>query len=86
MKLDSKVKAVKKEKSYGTLYLNSKDCPFIKDATIGDEVEMTITLKIKELRAPDHWDISEKGMKPTDVITSGNIVNISKKEKKNDTK
>jgi hypothetical protein len=82
MKLENKVKAVKQEKSYGSLYLNTKDCPFLKDSSIDDEVEMTVTLKIRSLRKPDSWDISEKGMKPTDIIVDGNITKISEKKLK----
>jgi len=82
MKLESKVKAVKQEKSYGTLYLSSKDIPSGADAVIGDVLELTISLKVTQLRAPDQWDISEKKMGPKDVLVSGNITKISEKSVK----
>lgn len=80
MKVEQKVKAVKQEKSYGTLHLNSGDTPFVKKATIGQMMEVTVTLKITELRQPDRWDISEGKMKLTDVMVRGNIVKIEEAE------
>ena len=82
MKLPNKVKAVKEEKSYGHLTLNSSNFPFVKDCTIGEVKELTIKLKVKELRAPSKWDISEGGMKPNDVIIGGSIVGIEHKPEK----
>ena len=76
MKLESKVKAVKQEKSFGHLNLNSSTHEFIKSCKIGEEKELTIKVKVKGLRQPDRWEISEEKMKPTDVIASVNIVEI----------
>ena len=84
MKIDSKVKAIKAEKSFGSLYLNSKDAPFLKDASIGDVVKVEISLKIRSLRAPDNWDISEKKLSPTDVVVEGTIVKLESEDKSMD--
>lgn len=81
MQLESKVKAVKEEKSYGHLNINSQNFPFVKDCKIGEVKELTIKLRVKGLRAPDKWEISEQKMKPTDVIVQGNIVGIEHKPK-----
>jgi hypothetical protein len=81
MKLESKVKAVKKEKSFGHLNIKSGDAPFLADASIDDVVELTVSLKVKELRAADNWDISEKRMNVGDITVSGSIVKISEKSK-----
>jgi len=82
MKLSSKVTAVKEEKSYGHLTLNSSDHPEVLDCKIGETKELTITVKVKGLRQPDNWQISEQGMKPKDVIAEVIITGISHKPKK----
>lgn len=79
MKLTNKVQQVKPEKSYGHLTINSKDFAFAKDLKIGSETELEIKVKIKGLRAPDNWDISENGMKPGDIIAEVMVKNISHK-------
>lgn len=79
MKLANKVQQVKPEKSFGHLTINSKDFAFVKDLKIGSEAEFEINVKIKGLRAPDNWDISEQGMKPGDIIAEVMIKNISHK-------
>lgn len=83
MKLESKVKAVPKpKKSYGTLHLNSQDYPELKSMSIGNVKECTITSEVVALRKPDNWDISEKGMKPGDVIATVEIRSIKMPKKK----
>lgn len=89
MKLDSKIKVVPKpKKSFGTLHLNSQDYPELKNMSIGDVKDCTITSEVVALRKPDHWDISEKGMKPGDVIATVEIrkINMPKKAHKKDNK
>jgi hypothetical protein len=86
MKLENKVKQVKEEKSYGNLYVNSKDLPFIKDVSIGDIVELTIKLKVTQLRQPDRWEVSEQKLNPKDVIVSGSITKIEKEDEKSEGK
>ena len=80
MQLTQKIKpAPKEEKSYGHLNLNSATHTFIKDCKIGEEKEITIKIRVKGLRQPDRWEISEEKMKPTDVIANVNIIDISHK-------
>lgn len=79
MKLSSQVKAVKEEKSYGHLTLNSADHPEVLDCKIGETKELTITVKVKGLRQPDRWEISEKQMKPKDVVANVIITDIKHK-------
>lgn len=88
MKLESKVKAVKEAKSYGTLNLNSQDYPEIKDMSIGDIKKCVITSEVVSLRKPDRWEISDQKMKPTDVIVRVEIrkIEMPKMEKKADKK
>ena len=80
------LKQVKEEKSYGSLYVNSKDLPFIKDVSIGDIVELTIKLKVTQLRQPDRWEVSEQKLNPKDVIVSGSITEIEKEDEKSEGK
>jgi hypothetical protein len=68
MKIESKVKAVKAEKSYGNLTLNSKEMPSVKDCKLNDVIQITATCRVDTLRSPDIWDIQERGMKATDVL------------------
>jgi hypothetical protein len=83
MQLGQKIKpAPKEEKSYGHLNLNSATAPFVKDCKIGEEKEVTIKIRVKGLRQPDRWEVSEEKMKPTDVIASVNVIGISHKSSK----
>ena len=82
MKLKSKVTAVKKEKSYGSLSLNSSDYPEISKCSVGDIKEFDITVKVKGLRQPDMWEVSEENAKPTDVIANVIITSIKHKSSK----
>ena len=88
MKLEAKVKAIIEPKSYGQITLNSGDFPGVKDLTLGDKKEITISVDITALRKPDRWDISEKRMKPTDVIANVRILGVTlpMKEKKKEKK
>jgi hypothetical protein len=77
----------KPEKNYGRLHLSSKDFPFLKDVSIGEVVELTVKLKVKELRQPDMWEVSQDKVSPKDILVSGPIVKIEKeKEEKNEKK
>lgn len=67
MKVENKVKAIKVAKSYGSLHLNSKDTPGVKDLTIGEKKTITIEVEITGLRKPDRWEIQEEKMNPNDV-------------------
>lgn len=89
MKLTEKVSKVKEEISHGTLYLDSKSFPFVKDLKLNEEAEMMIKVKIKSLRSPDNWEITEKKLNPKDVLAQVNISKIEhkgsgKKEKSED--
>jgi len=73
MKLESKVKAVKQEPSYGHINLSSSSMPEVKDLKIGSTISLTIDVEIKSLRAPDQWEISNEGKKPGDITAGLNI-------------
>lgn len=84
MKLESKVKAVKEEKSYGHLTLNSADHPEVAECKIGEEKELTIKIRVKGLRQPDRWEIQDKQMKPKDVVANVIITDIKHKSAKSE--
>ncbi|KKM03701.1 hypothetical protein LCGC14_1771780 [marine sediment metagenome] len=88
MLVKSKVTAIKEIKSYGHITLNSGDFPGVKDLTLGDKKDITISIDITELRKPSQWDISEERMKPTDVIAGIRILGVTlpMKEKKKEKK
>lgn len=77
MELKSKVTAVKEEKSYGHLTLNSGQFPFVNDLKIGEEKECMIKVKVKGLRQADKWEISNKEAKQGDIFASVNITGIT---------
>ena len=77
MKIENKIKAVKEEKSYGHLTLNSSEFPFVKDLSIGDIKQCVITTRVKELREASKWEISDKMAKPGDIFVSVTITDIS---------
>jgi hypothetical protein len=79
MELKSKVSAVKKEKSYGHLSLNSKELPFVKNLKIGESAEFEIKVKIKGLRTPDQWEVSNEKINPKDIIASVEITGVEHK-------
>lgn len=87
MKLKQSVSpSVKEEKNYGSLHLNSKDFPFLKDVSIGEVVELTVKLRIKELRQPDVWEVSQSKMNPKDILVGGPIITLSKEKEDKDKK
>ena len=77
MKVKNKVSVANKpSKSYGHLNISSKDFESVKDLKIGKEITLTVTLLVKNLRAPDQWEISEGEGKPGDINAGGDIKNI----------
>ena len=82
MKLEPKIKVAQKPpKTYGHLNIESSTVPEIKDATLNEEIEFLITVKVTTLRAPDKWEISEGYKKPNEVCLSGDIMKIKKADK-----
>ncbi len=77
MKLESKVTAIKEEKSYGTLHLSSPKFPFVKELKIGDIKECIIKTKVTSLRAADNWEIANKEAKVGDISVSVIITDIT---------
>jgi hypothetical protein len=86
MKIENKIKAVKEEKSFGSLYLSSTDFPFIKDLGIGDTTELEIKVKVKGLRMPDRWEISESKANPKDIRADIIILSVEHKAEEMDEK
>lgn len=82
MKIQSKIKAVKQEKSYGNLRLSSADFPGVKELDIKETLTLTVEVEVKGLRSPDNWEVSEGGAKPTDIFADVNIKNITLPKKK----
>lgn len=79
MELKSKVSVVPKQKHYGQITLNSKDTPDVKKFKIGDEIDLIVKVKIKHLRQPDNWEISEEKFNPKDVLAGADIIKIEHK-------
>lgn len=78
MKVAQKISVAKKEpKSYGQITLNSANFPGVKDLTLGDKQNIMVSVDIRSLSKPDRWQISEEGMKPTDVIARINILGVT---------
>lgn len=76
MKLEAKTKAVKEVKSYGHLNLSSKEFPAIKDLTLGEDINITVTVNINSLRAPDMWEIANNHANPKDINAGFIIKNV----------
>lgn len=84
MKIEPKIKVVvPEEKSYGSLTLNSKEHPFVKDLKLGVETECYITVKVKGMRVADRWEISEGLSKPGEIRVELLIAKIEHKENNN---
>ena len=63
-------------KSMGHINLRSPDAPAIKDWEVGQDYEVTITIRQTSKRKPDRWEIESGKMLPEDVSAEFDIIGI----------
>lgn len=69
-------KSPKKDKYRGNLNIDSAEIPGASKWDIGQEIEMTVKVRVTGLREPDKWEISEGSAKKGQVNVNSEIISF----------